>query len=62
MRYPLLAVETLSFQPAIAKHLGYLRILLSVLSEYQFSLIVVVLVLSSSAVFPSLPRMVAMVG
>ena len=50
----LLAVEALSLKTAIAQHLRHLRILLPVLTEDQFALVIVVLVLSTSPVLSTL--------
>lgn len=50
----LLSIEALSLQPAVAQHLDDLRVFLSVLTEHQLTLVVLVLVLPSSAIFSSL--------
>jgi len=52
--YPLLAIETLGFNTAVSQHLRDLGVLLAVFPEHQLSLVVVVLVLSSSAILASL--------
>jgi hypothetical protein len=54
VRQPFLSIETLGLQAAIPQHLGHLRVLLTILSEHQLSLVVVVLVLSTSSVLSSL--------
>jgi len=48
------SIEALGFQSAVSQHLCHLRILLSILSEDEFSLVIVVLVLSTSPILSSL--------
>jgi len=48
------AIETHRLQPAIAKHLCHLGVLLPVLLEDQFSLLSLILILSPSPVLTSL--------
>lgn len=54
MRQSLLTIEAECLKPTVSKHFGYLGIFLTVFLEYEFALIVVVLVLSTSPVFTSL--------
>jgi hypothetical protein len=48
------AVEALGFQTAVSEHLDYLGIFLTFLFEDEFTLFVVVLVLTPTSVFTSL--------
>ena len=50
----LLAIEAHRFQSAVPKHLGNLSVLLSIFSEDQLALVILVLILSSSAIFTTL--------
>ena len=54
MRQPLLAVEAHRLEAAISKHLRHLSVLLSVLTENELALVVIVLVLSTSPIFTTL--------
>jgi len=54
MGQSLLAIEAHRLQSAVPKHLGDLSVLLSIFSEHQFSFVILVLVLSSSAIFTTL--------
>lgn len=54
MRQTLLTVEAHSLQTAVAQHLDDLGVLLPILTEDQFALVVVVLVLSTSPVLTTL--------
>ena len=54
MRQPLLAVEAHRFKTTVSEHLDHLSVLLSILTENQLALVVVVLVLSTSPVFTTL--------
>ena len=54
MRQTLLAVEALSFKTAVSQHLDDLGVLLSVLTENELALVVIVLVLSTSPVLTTL--------
>ena len=54
MGEPLLTIEAQSFQSAISKHFGDLSVLLSVFSEDEFTLVILVFVLASSPVFTAL--------
>ena len=54
MGQSLLTIEAQCFQSAVPKHLGDLSVLLSVFSEDQFTFVILVLVLSSSAIFTTL--------
>ena len=49
-----LTIEAHRFQSAVSKHLGNLSVLLSVFPENKFALVILVLVLSSSAIFTTL--------
>lgn len=54
MRQPFLAVETLSFKTPITKHLSDLSVFLPIFTEDKFSLVVIVLILSTSPILSSL--------
>ena len=56
MRQTLLTVEALSFKTAVSQHLDDLSVLLSVLTENQFALVVVVLILSTPPVLATLHK------
>ena len=54
MGQSLLTIEAQCFQSAVPKHLCDLSVLLSVFSEDEFTFVILVLVLSSSAIFTTL--------
>jgi hypothetical protein len=54
MRQSLLTVEAECFETTVPKHFGYLGVFLAIFTEDEFTLVVVVLVLSSSPVFATL--------
>lgn len=56
VRQPLFAIEALGFEATVSEHLGDLGVFLSVLSEYEFTLVVVVLVLSTPPILSSLNK------
>jgi hypothetical protein len=54
MRQSLLTVEAQSLQAPVSQHLDHLRILLAILTEYQLTFVVIILVLSTSPVLTAL--------
>lgn len=50
----LLPIKALCLQSAISQHLCYLGILLSIFTEYKFTLVIVILILPTSPIFPAL--------
>lgn len=54
MRQPLLTVEAHCLETTVSQHLRHLRVFLTVFTENQFALVVIVLVLSTSPVLASL--------
>ncbi len=54
MRQPLLSIEALRLKPPITKHFRDLGVFLTALTEDKFSLVVIVLVLSTSPILSSL--------
>ena len=54
MREPLFAIEALSLETAITKHFGNLGVDLTIITEDKFSLVVLVFVLSTSAILSAL--------
>ena len=54
MRQSLHSIKALSFYPTTPKHLNHLRVFLTIFSENEFTLVIVVFVLSTSPIFASL--------
>ena len=62
MGQPFLAIEALGFQSSIPEHLCHLSVLLTIFLEYELTLVIVILVLSSSTILSSLRSIITLVS